>query len=74
MVEQLNRNMKEMLSKNISAHQTDWDKYIDGIGLSYNSTPHKTTTITLYRIMSGTEHIVHVDVMTAELTQFKSEK
>jgi hypothetical protein len=69
MVERLNRTIKEMLSKYISAHQTDWDKYIDGIVLAYNSTPHETTTISPYRMMFGTEPSLPLDFMTTELTE-----
>lgn len=37
-----------MLSKYINANQTDWDSYIDGIVLAYNTTSHETTGITPY--------------------------
>lgn len=37
--------INEMMSKYISSHQTDWNSYIDGIVLAYNTTPHKTTGI-----------------------------
>ena len=52
-----------MLSKYISVHQTDWDKYIDGLVLAYNSTPHETTNITPYRMVFGTEISIPLDII-----------
>lgn len=75
MVERLNQTIKEMLSNYISAHQTDWDKYKDGIVLAYNnSTPHETTTITPFTMLFGTEPTVPLDVMTAEITNDNSSR
>ena len=51
MVERVNRTVKEMLSKYISANQTDWDKYIDGIVPAYNTSPHDSTSISPYRML-----------------------
>lgn len=74
MVERLNQTIKEMLSNYISAHQTDWDKYKNGIVLAYNSTPHETTTITPFTMMFGTEPTVSLDVMPAEITNDNSSR
>lgn len=40
-VERLNRTIKDMLSKYLTVHQTDWDRYVDGLVLAYNTTPMK---------------------------------
>lgn len=53
MVERLNRTIKDMLSKYISLHQNDWDKFIDGISMAYNSTVHETTGISPFRMLYG---------------------
>lgn len=41
MVVRLNRTIKDMLSKYLTVHQTDWDRYVDGLVLAYNTTPHE---------------------------------
>lgn len=41
MVERLNRTIKDMLSKYLTVHQTDWDRYVDSLVLAYNTTPMK---------------------------------
>lgn len=55
MIERLNRTVKDVLSKYISVHQNDWDKFVDGIVFAYNSTVHGTTEITPYRMVFGEE-------------------
>lgn len=40
-VERLNRIIKDMLSKYLTVDQTDWDRYVDGLVLAYNTTPMK---------------------------------
>lgn len=69
LVELLNRIIKDILSKYISAKQTDWDKYIDGLVLSYNTTPHETNNITPYRMVFGTEARIPVDIMSDRIEQ-----
>jgi hypothetical protein len=66
MVERMNRTIKDMLSKYISANQTDWDNYIDGIVLAYNTTPHETTGISPYRLVFGREARLPIDVITGD--------
>lgn len=41
MVERLKRTIKDMLSKYLTVHQTDCDRYVDGLVLDYNTTPMK---------------------------------
>ena len=67
LVERQNRTIKTALSKYISVHQTDWDKYVDGIVLAYNSTPHETTNISPYRMVFGMEVSIPLDIMTERL-------
>lgn len=64
MVERLNRTIKDMLSKYLTVHQIDWDKYVDGLVLAYNTTPHETTGITPYRMVFGNEASIHLNIMT----------
>lgn len=64
MVERLNRTIKEMLSKYITSHQTDWDRYIDCIVLAYNTTPHETTGISPYRMLFAREANLSLNLMT----------
>ena len=67
LVERLNRTIKEMLSKYISSNQNIWDKYIDGITMAYNSTPHETTGITPYRMLFGTEMCIPLEIISENL-------
>lgn len=62
MVERLNRTIKDMLSKYISLHQNDWDKFIDGISMAYNSTVHETTGISPFRMLYGSEMVMPVNL------------
>lgn len=39
MVERFNRTIKDTLSKYLTVHHTDWDRYVDGLVLAYNTTP-----------------------------------
>lgn len=64
LVERLNRTIKDMLSKYLTVHQIDWDKYVDGLVLAYNTTPHETTGITPYRMVFGNEASIHLNIMT----------
>ncbi|KAK3104448.1 hypothetical protein FSP39_002287 [Pinctada imbricata] len=64
MVERLNRTIKDMLSKYISANQIDWDRYIDYFVLAYNTTPHESTDISPYRMLHGREARIPSDLLT----------
>lgn len=64
LVERLNRTIKDMLSKYLTVHQIDWDKYVDGLVLAYNTTPHETTGITPYRMVFGNEASIPLNIMT----------
>ena len=64
LVERQNRTFKEMLSKYISVNQIDWDRYIDGLVLAYNCTPHESTDISPYRMVFGREARIPLDLMT----------
>lgn len=64
MVERLNRTIKDILSKYLTVHQIDWDKYVDGLVLAYNTTPHETTGITPYRMVFGNEASIPLNIMT----------
>ena len=67
MIERLNRTIKDVLSKYISANQTDWDRYIDGVVFAYNSSIHETTEITPYRMVFGEEMTLPVQLITRNL-------
>lgn len=41
MVKRLNRTIKDILYKYLTVHQTDWDRYVDGLVLAYKTTPMK---------------------------------
>ena len=64
LVERLNRTIKDMLSKYLSANQTNWDRFIDGLVLAYNTTPHESTNISPYRMMFGREAKLPLDLLT----------
>ena len=64
MIERLNRTVKNVLSKYISVHQNDWDKFLDGVVFAYNSTVHDTTGITPYRMVFGEEMRLPVELVT----------
>ncbi|XP_061170353.1 uncharacterized protein LOC133179669 [Saccostrea echinata] len=57
MVERLNRTIKDTLSKYISLNQSDWDKFIDGISMTYNSTVHETTGVPEENIEDHTSNL-----------------
>lgn len=63
-----------MLSKYINANQTDWDSYIDGIVLAYNTTSHETTGITPYWMMFGKEVRLPIDTVTKNKDQHQEIK
>ncbi|KAK3104816.1 hypothetical protein FSP39_010929 [Pinctada imbricata] len=69
MVERLNRTIKDMIAKYVSANQTDWDRYIDGLVLAYNTSLHESTGITPYRLVFGTECTVRIDIITPKLEE-----
>lgn len=56
--------MKDVLSKYISVHQNDWDKFKDGVVFAYNSTVHGATGITPYRMVFGEEMRLPVELVT----------
>lgn len=74
MVERMNRTIKDMLSKYINANQTDWDRFVDGIVLAYNTTPHETTRISPYRLVFGKEAKLPINVLTENEDITTSEK
>lgn len=74
MVERMNRTIKDMLSKYINANQTDWDRFVDGIVLAYNTTPHETTRISPYRLVFGKEAKLPINVLTENENFTTSEK
>lgn len=67
MIERLNRTVKDVLSKYISVHQNDWDKFVDGVVFAYNSTVHDTTVITPYRMVFGEKMRLPVDLVTGHM-------
>ena len=74
MIERLNKTIKQILSRYISISQTDWDRYIDGIAMAYNSTPHETTGITPYRMVFGTEISIPLDLVSDRIQEGEEEE
>ena len=74
MIERLNKAIKQILSRYISISQTDWDRYIDGIAMAYNSTPHETTGITPYRMVFGTEISIPLDLVSDRIQEGEEEE
>ena len=74
MVERMNRTIKDMLSKYVKTNQTDWDRFLDGIVLAYNTTPHETTQISPYRLVFGKEAKLPINIMTEDEKNITSGK
>lgn len=53
MIERLNRTVKDVLSKYISVHQNDWEKFVDGVVFAYNSTVHDQQELLRTKWYSG---------------------
>ena len=74
MIECLNKTIKQILSRYILISQTDLDRYIDGIAMAYNSTPHETTGITPYRMVFGTEISIPLDIVSDRMQEGEEEE
>lgn len=62
MVERLNCIIKDMLLKYILLYQNDWDKFIDGILMVYNSIVYEIIGISLFRMLYGLEMVMFVNL------------
>ena len=60
----MNRTIKDMLSKYVKTNQTDWDRFVDGIVLAYNTTQRETTRISPYILVFGKEAKLPINIMT----------
>ena len=63
LVERLNRTIEDMLSKFVSKHQKDWDKYLPFLMMVYRSSVHETLGETPCFMMMGREATLPVDLI-----------
>ena len=63
LVERLNRIIEDMLSKFVSKHQKDWDKYLPFLMMAYVSSVHETLGETPCFIMMGREATLPVELI-----------
>ena len=62
-VERLNKSLVKILSKLISDHRRDWADFVPKTVLAYNTSVHKLTGFTPYRLMFGREAILPLDAI-----------
>jgi hypothetical protein len=71
LVERMNRTIKEMLKKFSGSHPTDWDELIPQLMWGYRMTPHESTGVTPFEVMTGrdpdgVDQIVGADVQNPQ--------
>ena len=62
-VERLNKSLVKILCKLISDHRRDWADFVPKAVLAYNTSVHKSTGFTPYRLMFGREAILPLDAV-----------
>jgi transposase InsO family protein len=63
LVERLNHTIEDMLSKFVSKHQKNWDKYLLFLMMAYRSSVHETLGETPCFMMMGREATLPVDLI-----------
>ena len=61
MVERFNRTLKDMSSKFIQPHGSDWDDHLASITFAYNTSKHSVTGFTPFFLVHGREARLPVD-------------
>ncbi|GFS80788.1 retrovirus-related Pol polyprotein from transposon opus [Trichonephila clavipes] len=52
-VERWNRTLKDMLSKNVQEHGSDWDLHLPLLLFAYREIPHSTTGMSPFQLVYG---------------------
>jgi len=74
MVEQQNQTITNYLAKYISSNQKDWDRWVPMFLLSYRTSKHETTGITLAEIYFGRDLRLSLNLLRGRPPNSQSEE
>lgn len=61
-VERWHRTFKDAIAKVVANYQRDWVDHLDAVVFAYNVTPHSATAVEPFRLMTGAQPRMDIDV------------